>query len=420
MLQSLVRSTTKSALKRVAYINNSRSFATKKASISSTTPKTEKEIDQENAESKIYTFEEAILLKASNEKSSNEWLANDSVSTIEKHLNDINKKLSDFYTLKKETIDIQVKKPTQVSVAEKCLNLVNRAEMFLETREFEKAETLLLGAQRLIGEESSLVKGYITSHLATISHEKHQYESAKNYYEESIKLLESESDNNFYGSTLLNYADLLSCTDRMEESVDSVRKAISLFQSSTIKSTDERIYFAQHNLSALLCHQGKFDEAVELSKSAFNGFQRSFGNDNEMVRAAATNLAQIYKQLKMTNELEQLDSVFANQQDIAQEIVDSFETSSKDIDHINLSELGKTWSEQGHQRAFDISGFHKSSTTSKRQLGAFFREMNKQNITMGLETFDLLNNEISSLDYAADRIGEWQPRTYNSLPNHLQ
>ncbi|EFA77613.1 hypothetical protein PPL_12220 [Heterostelium album PN500] len=350
-----------------------------------------------------------------------EWLLKDNASINDK-LEELTKKISEYYTPKKEIISIDIHKPQITTVTSKCNNLIRQAETFLANRQFDRAEPLLLGAQSYFLKNKQLIQankekdaitsdqlqGYISAYLANIYQSKNHYDTAKQYYEECLPLLEKSNDINFYGSALLNYSEFLSNTDHQEDCVKACQKAIEIFESTNKESTDERLYLALFNMSSYLSFQRKFEEALPLCKRAFDKLSVSLGRNNQVVHTVAANLSKLYQELKMNKEQFELDKLFADDPEGRVE----FETSADDLSHIDMQQLKQSWLKQGHQRQVDLDGFHKSSATSKKEFSSFLRQLEQKGINCGPESLELLTNELESVEYAPDQLESWKPMTY--------
>ncbi|GAM20025.1 hypothetical protein SAMD00019534_032000 [Acytostelium subglobosum LB1] len=382
-----------------------------------------KDVLAEDNEEDIYNAQygdEMEELEQSNNKQ-HEWHLKDQDITDDQ-ITQITKKISDYYTPTKEMITVDVFKSQQLSLLNKCQNLIQQAEKFLGNKDIEKAEPLLLGAQSYFVNNKDaiesgnndpncppqLIHAYILSYLANINQSKNSYEVAKEYYTSSLQLLENSVDKSFYAVTLLNYAELLSNMDIQQDCIATCLKAIQILENSPLKSSDERLMFALFNMSSYLSQQSRFAEALPYCLRAFEGLSKGLGRNNEVVHTVAANLSKIYQQLNMTNELKSLDELF--EQD--PEGIVTFETSADDLAHINTDKLRQTWLQQGHQRPADIDGFFKSSKTSQKEFSAFFKQMEKKGISCGPESLELLTNELSSIQYAPDRLEMWKPKTY--------
>jgi len=330
----------------------------------------------------------------------------------------ITKKISDFYTPQTESIKLKTNKTKQVNPLIKCIDLNQQGFNLISQGKYKEAEPILQSALTIYKKSSSSsiqqenditstqVNGYILANIATVYHNMGLKQDALQFYTESIELLKSEFDQLFYGTILLNYSELLSLLQKDEEAITQCKKAINVLESIKTSITDERINMAYLNLSSYLYVSNNQQEALEYAEKSFRALDKSLGRESEITRTAATNLAKIYVSLNKKSELENLDKLFIENpsNDIEFQV-----DHSNELSHIDLSKLKAEWSNQGHQRAFDIDGFFKSSETSKKEFVSFFKQLEAKGIKVGSETSQLLESELSSLDYAADKTKSWTP-----------
>ncbi|KAF2077925.1 hypothetical protein CYY_000803 [Polysphondylium violaceum] len=335
------------------------------------------------------------------------------------NIKSITKKISDFYTPQVESITLKSNKTKQVNPLIKCIDLNQQGFNLISQGKYKEAEPILQSALTLYKKSMASIKGkqendisfvqvygYILGNIATVYHNMGFKDDALSFYTQSIEYLESEFDQLFYGTVLLNYSELLSLLQKNEDSIQQCKKAISVLESIKTPITDERINMAYLNLSSYLYVSNNQKEALEYAEKSFKGLDKAFGRQSDITRTAATNLAKIYMSLKMKSELEALDSLFTEKPSTD---IDFKIDSSKEFSHIDFTKLRSEWNQLGHQRAFDIDGFFKSSETSKKEFISFFKQLEDNGIKVGSETAQLLESELSSLDYAPDRITEWSP-----------
>ncbi|KAN0027565.1 hypothetical protein ACTFIU_010530 [Dictyostelium citrinum] len=370
-----------------------------------TTVKTE--FDQEDSEAEITEIEQhpnANLL-------------------LEKKIQDISKKISEYYTPQVEKIKLAQYETKNVSPLLKCIYLNDQANQLIGQGKFDDAETVLISGISLyestkqdsmplrtseIGITTHQCFGYLLSNLGYIYHIKGSFMDSIKYYTKSLGYLESQEDAPFFGNTLLHLSELFSLLQDNLKAIETCKKAVTVFEESKEYLVDDRIGLALLNLSSYLSVEKKYDEALPYCQRAFSLLEKSLGRNNDMVQGCATNLSKIYQQLNMQEEVSKLDKLFENPLESSLEYKFNFEN---DLPHINLSKLKQEWSKQGHQRIFDVEGFYKSSTTSKREFESFFKQLESQGVKYGPETSSILKSEIESVSYAPDVLRQWKPLT---------
>ncbi|KYQ88716.1 hypothetical protein DLAC_10739 [Tieghemostelium lacteum] len=342
---------------------------------------------------------------------------------LEKNIKEISQKITKFYTPQAETINIesQVGQNQKFTNLQKIIDLNNQAENFLQRGDWKEAEPILTGAisyfkkNLMIHDQSyhdgittKQVYGYLLGNLGLVYHNLEFQGDAKLLYLEAIKNLKSESDQFYYGYTLLNLAELSSLLNSNELAIDYTTQAIEIFEKIQNQITDERLNLAYFNLSSYYCQDGKFQEALPFCLKSFKSLEKNLGRESEIVQTVAINLSKIYQQLNMTSELEALDKEFQeNPQGGLQ-----FKTNEKDdLSHIDLNKLAHQWSEKGHQKHFDVDGFYKSHKTARKEFQSFFKQLKENGVLVGSEIQDLVKSELESLDYAPDKLSQWKPAT---------
>ncbi|KAK5576134.1 hypothetical protein RB653_007275 [Dictyostelium firmibasis] len=344
---------------------------------------------------------------------------------VEKNIKEVTKKISEFYTPQPEKIKLEQFESKNVTPLLKCIYLNNKANQLIGEGRFDDAETILIGGISLyessnqdsmplrtseLGITTHQCIGYLLSNLAYVHHVKGLFVDSIKNYTKSLSYLESQEDVPFYGNTLLHLSELFSLLQDNLKAIETCKKAISIFEDTKEYLVDDRIGLALLNLSSYLSIEGKYKEALPHCQKAFTMLEKSLGRNNEMVQGCATNLSKLYQQLDMKEEQSQLDELFENPLESSLKFNFDFK---KDLPHIDLSKLKKEWSEQGHQRVFDIEGFYKSSATSKREFESFLEQLESQGVKYGPETSSILKPELESIAYAPDVIRKWKPLTFS-------
>ncbi|KAN0043430.1 hypothetical protein ACTA71_011086 [Dictyostelium dimigraforme] len=346
---------------------------------------------------------------------------------LEKKIEVISKKIAEYYTPKVEKIKLEEIEKKNVSPLLKCIYLNDQANQLIGQGKFDEAETVLISGitlyevtnqdQELRATEMEITThqcyGYLLSNLGYIYHVKGLYIDSVKSYTKALGYLESQEDIPFFGNTLLHLSELFSLLKDNFKAIETCKKAVDVFEGTKEYLVDDRLSLALLNLSSYLSVDGKYKEALPYCQKAFSILEKSLGRNNEMVQGCATNLSKIYQELNMKEEVSNLDKLFENPLESSLKFNFDFE---KDLPHIDLSKLKQEWSKQGHQRVFDIEGFYKSSTTSKKEYESFFKQLDLQGVSFGPEAGSLLKSEIESVSYAPDVLRQWKPLTF-SLKN---
>ncbi|EGC40367.1 hypothetical protein DICPUDRAFT_74070 [Dictyostelium purpureum] len=339
---------------------------------------------------------------------------------LEKNIEEISKKIADFYSPRVETISLESVESKQVSPLDKCISLNNKATELISQGKLLDAQSVLISGISLyerkcfdtLGEngiKSKQLYGYLLSNLGYVYHIESKFTDAIKSYTKSLIYLEGNQDQAFYAHTLLLLSELFSLLGDNKKALESCKLSIKIFETLDKKILDERYYFALLNLSSYLSIEKKYEEALPLCKKAFEQLEITLGRNNDIVQSAATNLSKLYNKLKMTTESEQLDSLFVNP--LKSSLQFKFNPHS-DLSHIDMSALRKQWTEQGHQKIFDIDGFYKSSATSKKEFKSFIKQLESQGVKIGPEAESIIRPELESISYSPDVTKQWEPKTY--------
>ncbi|KAM9960978.1 hypothetical protein ACTFIW_010141 [Dictyostelium discoideum] len=351
---------------------------------------------------------------------------------FEKKIQEVSKKISEFYTPRVEKIKLTQYETKNVSPLLKCIHLNDQANQLIAQGKFDDAETVLISGITLYEstKQSSLPTrtselgitpdqcyGYLLSNLGYIYHIKGSFMDSVKCYTKSLGYLESQEDLPFFGNTLLHLSELFSLLQDNLKAIETCKQAISVFETSKDYLVDDRIGLALLNLSSYLSVEGNYEEALPYCEKAFSLLEKSLGRNNDMVQNCATNLSKIYQQLNMKQKVTELDKLFENPLESSLKFTFDFE---RDLPHIDLSKLKQQWSQQGHQRVFDIEGFYKSSLTARKEYESFLNQLESQGVKYGPETSSILKPELESVSYAPDVVKQWKPLTISLINGEIQ
>eukprot|EP00007_Cunea_sp_BSH-02190019_P008205 CAMPEP_0174236336 /NCGR_PEP_ID=MMETSP0417-20130205/5493_1 /TAXON_ID=242541 /ORGANISM="Mayorella sp, Strain BSH-02190019" /LENGTH=374 /DNA_ID=CAMNT_0015314955 /DNA_START=163 /DNA_END=1287 /DNA_ORIENTATION=- len=294
---------------------------------------------------------------------------------------------------------------TRFTLPVRLAELAQKGRESLQNEQFAEAEKTLENVLLLLKDDISSdlenvkkEKTRLQIEVAFARQSQGKFGEAESLYAEALSMMAQGDDALSTAVFLINYAECLSNTDKLEMAIEIAQKALPLAEKAWGKGSEFHSGLVS-NVAIYLSQAERYDEALGFCETAVESLTIALGPVHSITQSAVSNMVSVLTALGREEEANQLRDKYNNPMDTMElPGVDQDDSAAQE----HADRIVKQLEKESPRRSLDPMGVLENAMLANDQLNLFIERWKKAGLPLDDSVAAALRSEVGRVDELLD------------------